>query len=293
MIFNAGAGSGGVKEKELRAALADAGDDFEVVMPDANTDVTALAQRFARSAEKTIVAAGGDGTISAVAGALAGTEKTLGVLPVGTLNHFAKDLKIPLELPEAIRTLSAGNVATIDTAEVNGKTFINNSSLGIYPRIVANREAQQEKLARGKWPAALWATAHAFRRFPFMDLRIQLEGRKVAQRTAFLFIGNNPYEISGFHLGGRERLDRGQLGLYQTHRTGRFGLLRLALHALVGQVQQAADFDAFTVEEATIESSRPRLLVATDGEVNWMETPLRYRIRPRSLRVLVPRAADL
>ncbi len=292
VIFNPGAGTSAGDADATRAqiteAIAAAGAEAEIVSPDEGADLAALAQRYAASEHGTIVAAGGDGTISAVAGELIGSEKTLGVLPVGTLNHFAKDLKIPVDdLAAAARTIAEGNVLEVDTAEVNGRAFINNSSLGIYPRIVAKREAQQERLARGKWPAAVWATVHAFHRYPFMDLQITLDEKQLARRTAFLFIGNNEYEISGFRLGGRKRLDRGRLGLYLTHRTGRIGLFRLALHALFGRVDQAGDFDAFAVEEAIIETRRARVLVATDGEVNWMQSPLHYRIRPRSLRVLV------
>lgn len=293
VIFNSVAGANAQKVDEMRAeirgAFADAGCEVEMVSPDNGTDLSALAKRYAESEHKTIVAAGGDGTISAVAGALIGTEKILGVMPVGTLNHFAKDLKVPLDHGAAARTIAEGNIALIDAGEVNGKVFINNSSLGIYPKIVAKREAQQERLARGKWHAAWWATVHALQRFPFMNLRITLEEKQLDRRTAFLFIGNNEYEISGFKLGGRARLDGGRLGLYLTHRTGRVGLLRLGLHALFGRVDQAKDFDAFAVEEALIETSRPRILVATDGEVTRLESPLHYRILPRALRVLVPR----
>lgn len=295
VIFNAGAGANADSVAETRRALLEAfgksEKELEIVSPDEANDLSALARRFLESEHEVIVAAGGDGTISAVAGELLDSKKTLGVIPVGTLNHFAKDLKIPVEIAAAAKVILDGNVVRIDAAEVNGRVFINNSSLGIYPRIVAKREAQQQRLARGKWPAALWATVHAFRRFPFMNLRITLGDRQLAQRTAFLFVGNNEYEISGFKLGGRERLDRGQLGLYLTHRTGRFGLIRLAFHALFGRVDQAKDFDAFAVAEALIESNRPQLLVATDGEVSMMKTPLHYRVRPRSLAVFVPREA--
>ncbi|HSH37828.1 MAG TPA: diacylglycerol kinase family protein, partial [Chthoniobacterales bacterium] len=253
---------------------------------------SALARDAAQSSDDVIVAAGGDGTISAIASQLAGTNKTLGVLPIGTLNHFAKDLRVPLELAAAVRTIVDGHVAGVDAAEVNGRVFINNSSLGLYPRIVSKREEQQERLGRGKWPAFAWATLHALRRFPFLDLRITVEGKQLARETAFLFVGNNEYQIAGFNLGARECVDRGNLGLYLTHRTGRFGLFRLGLHALFGRVDQAEDFEAFCVQEARIETRKRRLLVACDGEVMWMDTPLHYRSRQNALRVLVPRETE-
>ena len=130
------------------------------------------------------------------------------------------------------------------------------------------------------------------RRFPFLHLRITVEDKQLNRKTAFLFVGNNEYQMSGFNLGGRVCLDCRQLGLYLTHRTGRLGLFRLAFRALLGRLEQAKDFDAFCVTEATIETHRSRLLVATDGEVNWMATPLHYRIRPAALRVLIPQPKD-
>jgi diacylglycerol kinase family enzyme len=292
VIVNRGAGTsanGGQSSREqIEAFYAAAGTTVRVLEPDANRDVTALAQEAAQSDETTIVAAGGDGTISGVAAQLVDTGKTLGVLPIGTLNHFAKDLKIPLDLEAAVRNTLEGRVVSVDAAEVNDRVFINNSSLGIYPHIVANREAQQERLARGKWHALLWASLRVFRRFPFMTLRITIDDQQLVRRTAFLFVGNNEYEIAGFNLGARSCINRGNLGLYLTHRTGRLRLFWLALQAFFGRVDQAQDFDSFCVREATIESRRPRLLVSRDGEVEWMETPLHYRTRPQALRVLVP-----
>ncbi|MEP6955980.1 MAG: diacylglycerol kinase family protein [Chthoniobacterales bacterium] len=296
VILNRSAGGPGENSEEddrqLRALFASHGTEVRIVHPDEGRDLSALAQEAMRDSHEVVVAGGGDGTISAVAAVLAGTAKTLGVLPLGTLNHFAKDLRIPLELEAAVATITRGHTAQIDVAEVNGRVFLNNSSLGIYPRIVAHREAQQEKLARGKWTAFAWATLQALRRFPFLDLRITVDGKQLHRRTAFLFIGNNEYEVAGFNLGGRSCLQAGRLGLYLTHRTGRFGLFRLAFRALIGRLTQAKDFDTFCVTEALIESRHARLLVATDGEVNLMETPLQYRTRPGALRVLVPLPTD-
>ena len=275
-------------DERIRQLLAGGATELRIMRPDEKADLSAVAQQAAKDPDQLIVAGGGDGTVSAVAAALAGTGKTLGVLPMGTLNHFAKDLGIPLELPAAAETISQGHVAEVDVAEVNERVFINNSSLGIYPKIVARREAQQERQGRGKWHSFFWAMLHSLHRFPFLNLRLKIEGKELTRRTAFLFIGNNEYEIAGFKLGARSCLNAGKLGLYLTRSTGRFGLFRLGFHALVGRLHQAEDFETFCVEEATIEAHKPSLLVATDGEVNVMQTPLHYRIRPRALRVIVP-----
>ena len=289
VIMNRGAGGPDDLRPRLMELFRSHGEQARVVEPDGTNDMCAIARAAAASDERIIVAAGGDGTINAVAAVVAGTDKILGVLPVGTLNHFAKDLHLPLELEEAVRTIMEGEVAAVDVGEVNGRTFVNNSSLGLYPQIVSRREAQQQRLARGKWMAFFWATIQALRRFPFLDLRIKIEGREMFRRSAFLFVGNNEYEIAGFSLGTRQCVNAGKLGLYLTHRTGRFGLFRLAFHALFGRIDQVEDFDVLCVTEARIETKKARLLVALDGEIERLETPLHYRIRPAALRVLVPR----
>jgi diacylglycerol kinase family enzyme len=289
LIMNRSAGGPDDPEARILELFAQHGEAPRLLHPDDSHGICAVAREAAQGSDRVVVAAGGDGTISAVAAALVGTDKVLGVLPAGTLNHFAKDLNIPLDLEEAVRTITEGVSTAVDVGEVNGRIFINNSSLGIYPQIVARREAQQERLARGKWLAFFWATLQALRRFPFLDLRIAFEGRQISQRTAFLFVGNNEYKIAGFELGSRVCVNAGKLGLYFTRGTGRFGLFRLAFHALFGRVDQARDFEVYCVSEARIETRKRRLLVALDGEIERLETPLNYRIRRDALRVLVPR----
>ncbi len=134
--------------------------------------MTAAAQIAVANGLSIIVAGGGDGTINAVAAVVAGTRTGFGVLPLGTLNHFAKDCGIPLKLDAAIDTIATGVRRWVDVGEVNDRVFLNNSSLGLYPDIVRDRENQQEHLGRGKWLAACWATLGALRRYPFLGVRI-------------------------------------------------------------------------------------------------------------------------
>jgi diacylglycerol kinase family enzyme len=211
----------------------------------------------------------------------------LGVLPLGTLNHFAKDLKIPLDLEGAARTIIANHAVKVDVGEVNGQIFLNNSSLGLYPSLVHQRE-QRQRLGYGKWPAFIWAAFSVLRRYPFLDVRLNADGREFSSRTPFVFVGNNKYEMESFNIGTRARLDAGQLSLYFSHRTRRLGLVRLALRALLGRVEKAEEFVAMSTTEVSIETRRSRIRVATDGEITMMRPPLRYRLRPAALRVIVP-----
>src|SRR6266481_2797617 len=177
----------------LLEALGKHGIEAQIWHADSGHMLASLAHRAAASAHETIVAAGGDGTISAVAGALVDGPKRLGVLPFGTLNHFAKDLGVPLVLDGAAKMLAEGAERRVDVGEVNGRVFLNNSSLGLYPQFVRHREDQRQRLGRGKWPAFAWALLSALHLCPSLRLWLRADGVRRSVRTPFLFIGNNAY----------------------------------------------------------------------------------------------------
>ena len=289
VIINARSGAGNKVEVQHRLAQAfkATGVEARISLARNGAEVVKLAQRALRSDAQVIVAAGGDGTVSAVAATVIGSDKALGVLPSGTMNHFAKDLKIPLDLEGAVETIVADHEARVDVGEVNDHIFVNNSSLGLYPSIVREREKQQ-RLGWGKWPAFVWAALTVLRRYPFLGIRVSVDGQELRSRTPFVFIGNNEYEMAGFNIGRRARLDKGELSLYVTNRTGRLGLIRLALRALLGGLRQEKDFLAMRTKEVWIETKHKRLRLALDGEVTNLVPPLHYRVRPGALRVLAP-----
>lgn len=243
-----------------------------------------LAREAVNKGYSFVVAGGGDGTISSVASALVGTDVPLGILPLGTWNHFAKDLRIPLALEDALQTILDGDSRQVDVGEVNGRTFLNNSGIGVYPRLVRFRVAHRKK-GTGKWVAFALAVVAVCRRSRLLRVRLIVDGRELIRKTPFLFVGNNEYDLSG----GRVRLDEGRLQVVVAHHKGRFGLLRSAFSALVNRTKENRDFDVLRPTEFRIESRRRFLPVALDGEVHKMKTPLIYRIRPGALRVLVPR----
>jgi diacylglycerol kinase family enzyme len=134
----------------------------------------------------------------------------------------------------------------------------------------------------------VWAVYSAFRRYPFLHVRLNAGGQKFDLRTPFVFVGNNEYKRERLDIGGRARLDQGVLSLYVTNRTGRWGLVRLALRALLGRLREEKDFLALLTDEITIETRHKHLRVALDGEVEVLHGPLHYRSRPGALRVMVP-----
>lgn len=289
IIINVGSGADDKKEMRLRLAEIFAASDWNanISLARSGEEVVELARRAARSDSNTIVAGGGDGTLNAVASTLIGTNKTFGVLPLGTLNHFAKDLHIPVDLEAAADTIIAGHTIQVDVGEVNGRIFLNNSGLGLYPRLVREREKQQ-RLGFGKWTAFFWAGIAVLRRYPFLDVKLSVDGKDLSTRSPLVFIGNNEYEMESLNAGARTCLDAGRLSLYITRETGRLGLVRLAWRALFGGLRDDKDFLALCSKEVWIATKHRRLRVALDGEVTVMQPPLHYRIRPLSLRVLVP-----
>ena len=237
-----------------------------------------------------VVAAGGDGTVNAVAAGLFGTPAMLGVLPLGTLNHFAKDLHIPLDLETAVATIAAPRVVSIDVGQVNGRVFLNNSSIGIYPSVIEARDALR-RLGHRKWPAFVLATFRVLRRYRGVNVRIDTGGRQSVWRTPFVLVGNNEYELDGIRLGSRARLDGGRLFTYLAPRVRTRELPMLVARALLGYGKQSGAFEIVSAPELWIDMPHARRVrVALDGEITTLTTPLHYRTWPGALNVLLPAA---
>jgi diacylglycerol kinase family enzyme len=246
------------------------------------------ARQAASEGVDAVVAAGGDGTVSAVASALAGGSTPLGVLPLGTLNHFAKDAGVPLGLEAAVKAIVEGVPRELDVGEVNGLVFVNNSSIGLYPRMVQTREAAGQRLGRGRWSATVAASIAVFRRLPLMQVRLEFENIVSSLTVPFVFVGNNAYDMTLFRLGARARIDEGKLSLYVATCTSRWALIKLIFAALFNRLDQARDFVSRVTEELWVERGRRAFRVSLDGEVVDMPGPLHYRIRRGALRVLLP-----
>lgn len=273
--------------EKLSRILAKNGASARIHLTSGGAEISELARRAVKDNSQIIVAGGGDGTVNAIAKELLGTSLTLGVLPLGTWNHFAKDLHIPQDLKGAARNLITGRVMRVDVAEVNGRIFLNNSGLGIYPRMVRERDEEQGK-GRNKWLAFLEASISVLEHYLPLHVRLRVNEKNFSRTTPFVFIGNNKYEMEGLHIGGRRRLDAGELCLYVSNRAGRLDLLRLAFLAIFGWLREASDLDVLITKEITIETRRPQIAVATDGELNQMNTPLNFLIHPGALQVIAP-----
>ena len=265
------------------------GTPAQVIVTRSGDELVPLARRAVSEGRARVAAGGGDGTVNAVASAVVGTDTALGVLPIGTLNHFAKDAGIPLDLGDAVRNLFTGRVVKLDVGEVNSRVFVNNSGVGVYPHLVRQREAQQRH-GHSKWVAFVIAMFAVLRHYARLRVRLHLtEAEALARLTPFLFVGNNKYELAGLTIGRRPSLTSGRLWVCTAPRATRRNLMGMAWRAVMDRAG-GRELNATEVEEIWVDAATPRISVSTDGEVSLMVAPLHYRIRPGALGVVLPAA---
>ncbi|MEP6914881.1 MAG: diacylglycerol kinase family protein [Acidobacteriota bacterium] len=286
-----------INERSGTAARVDAGHQIQALFAEAGAqariervhnpgDIAARARQAAARGD-TLVAAGGDGTLNAVAGVAIATNSTFAVLPMGTLNHFAKDVRIPLDLAAAVAVVVAGHHHDLDVGEVNGHLFLNNSSVGLYPRMVWERHAEQRK-GHSKWVAFLIASVRTWRQYSTTSAHVSIDGKPLAVRTPFIFVGNNTYTLEGLEIGARAALDRGNISVFIAPECGRFEILALPFRALARRLAMDPTLVHYDARDVRVDLRRRRVGVSLDGEIVVMQPPLQYRVRAGVLRTLVP-----
>jgi diacylglycerol kinase family enzyme len=243
---------------------------------------------IAERGDQLLVVGGGDGTISAAASALIGTETSLGILPLGTLNHFARDLRLPLRIPEAAQLIAAGSERRVDVAEMNGRIFINNSAIGLYPLMVVSRDLQRAQLGRSRRLAMLVASARTLVRFGHQRLTLTVNEQKSRVDTPLLFVGNNDYRLDLGAPGRRDSIQDGRLCVFVMRKKTRRGFLAATARALLNRTRADDMVRLDDVERLRVDSRRSHLTVSLDGEVVRAVSPLDYRIRKQALRVIGP-----
>lgn len=296
VVVNCGAGSvdGDAADAErdrVAGAFAPLGIEPHVRLVNGMSVGLAVRMAADRGAD-VVVVAGGDGTLGTAADALAESGVPLGILPMGTFNHFAKDLGIPLDLAAAADVIVNGQTVHVDVAEVNGRTFVNNSSIGLYPVMVDLRDEIRSTRGWGKVRAVPLASWRVLRRFPTRRLQIDVDGESWDRRTPFVFIGNNTYAIGPRGVGARTKIAEGVLCCYVAKAETRRRFVRLAIGAAIRGATATQHLDAACGPTVTIDAHGHRVLVAVDGEVDAIRGPLRYRSLPGALLVRVPAGSD-
>lgn len=231
-----------------------------------------------------VAVAGGDGTISAAANICSRTGTNVGIIPMGTFNNFAKDAGISINPAQAVSDIFNGITVFFDAAALNGRVFINNSSIGLYPHSVRERKRMQEMSGLNKIHAMFWASMKVLARFPRYKLLLQYDNHKYYGIAPFVFVGNNKYTIRLGTLGSREKIDEGQLNLYFAFCSSRFCLLRQIYRFFLGKRSKASIFECET--KKIIIKSKKKTSVSLDGEVYRFKSPLVYTIKPRALRII-------
>ena len=289
LIFNESSGSEANEKVALQAqtTLAENGIQLQCYRGQAGEDLAEAARAAIAGGSGYVLGAGGDGTLRAVAQAVADTNAVMGILPVGTLNHFARDLGIPLDLDEATQTVAAGKVRRVDVGDVNGEVFLNNCVLGLYPAYRKERDALE---ARGvpESLAAMTGWAATLRRYPLMNARLTIADATRDFRTPYILIANNKHSMEGSQPWVRQRMDEGQLWAYILLEQARSALIRNAARIVAGTFQAEEDFEILQAAAFSLETEATEPRVSLDGEIAKIEAPLHFSSRPGGLKVVVP-----
>lgn len=287
VIVNAGGGAasraGDKLEDQLKDAFGKVGVAIDLILVPGDEIAKTLA-KILKTNERVAIG-GGDGTIGSAALAVANSGATLGVLPLGTRNHLARQLDVGPELDKAVAAIVAGHTREIDLGRIGDRGFVNNVSIGLYPELVKLRDDAPLPKAIANIPAA-WIT---LKRLRHHRLRVTIDGAAEIIRTPMLFVGNNIYSLEPGALGQRESLEDGKLGVYAVAAKSRLGLIGFAISALRGRVDYERDFAQLTAcRSMTVDAHARSLDVAVDGEPLRLRTPIKIEIMPRVLKVFAP-----
>ena len=294
--------SGHKNSDEERQVLAEvfnsAGRAFEFLQFDnpANIgSVSAKAVALAQEKGGVVVAAGGDGTINAVAAAVLRSGRPFGVLPQGTFNYFGRANAIPQDARAAAIALLGASISPVTVGEVNNRIFLVNASLGLYPQLLEDREAWKQQFGRSRLVAFASGMASILRARGQLRLEVELAGKTTKLRTPTLFIGNNHLQLAqvGIDASHTDAVKRGELAAIAVRPTNTLTLLGLLARGVIGRLGDADHIDSFAfLKLKVVIRGKRRVKVATDGEITWMTPPLVFQVADTPLLLMVPAPAD-
>jgi diacylglycerol kinase family enzyme len=300
VVLNAGSGRHDSDEQQALIArtFEQGGRVFEFLLVEDPSRIGEVARRavgLAEARQGVVVAAGGDGTINAVARVVLASGCPFGVLPQGTFNYFGRAHGIPQDTAAAARALLGASIVPVQAGQVNGRLFLVNASLGLYPQLLEDREAWKAQLGRSRLVAFLSGIATLLQSRKQLHLQIESGGKIVALRTPTLFVGNNRLQLARVGIAEQQAdaVEQGQLAAIVVRPIGTLALFGLLMRGVLGQLGEADNIDSFSFRRLTVTPrGLKRIKVATDGETAWMRTPLVFEIAPQPLLLLVPAPAD-
>lgn len=297
IVMNQGSGASEKDEvrRAIEAELMGAARRHRFV-PVAAGGIVQACQEAARLAAEhggILVAAGGDGTINCAAQAALTHDCPLGVIAQGTFNLFARDLGLPLDAGEATRALlhAQARPEPMQVGWVNQRVFLVNASVGLYPKLLVDREAAKHRLGRRRWIAMLSALKSLLEWRLQLLLDAEVDGELRQLRTASVFLCNNRVQLQRIGIADEivQQVGQGKLACLMVPPLGLWAKLRMMVAAVFSRLGADREVLSLPLRTLTVGSRRARRLkVATDGEVQWMQLPLRFTVAPRPLRVLLP-----
>ncbi len=294
VIVNPGSGDnvgGEERSAQIARAMGEAGLQARVRLATGGLKLPDAAREAASAGHDIVIAAGGDGTVAAVADALmkVDTPPRFGVLPLGTFNYFARAHGIPEDIAAAVAVIASGTLRDVHPGIVNDRLFLNNTSLGLYPSILESREDVYSRWGRSRL-AAYWSVALALcGMHKPMHLKITVDGETQELRTPLVFIANSAYQLENYNLEGAEAIRDGRLAIFASKGTRRRELAAAAWALARGKARKGQQFSLGTGRDITIEMKRRKVQVAFDGERSWFKPPLTVRHTERPLKMLVPK----
>ena len=243
-----------------------------------------------------LVAAGGDGTLNAVAHRLwqamqhtpALRAVALGVIPLGTFNYAARALQIPLDPLQAAAVIVQGQLRPIHIGRVNQYIYLNNAALGLYPHLIQQRERDNRRFGRYRGVAALSGLLVLLKRHHRLKLRLLVDGQSSALLTPMLFFGNNQLQLSDFKMNLAECAAQGKLAGFAMQRVGRWEMLVLLASLKIGRFEQAPAVQCYCADHIRIDAAQQQMKLAIDGEVVTVQPPLRFSVAKQALNMMVP-----
>ena len=235
-----------------------------------------------------VVAAGGDGTLNAVAAQLMGTDIPMGIFPLGTFNYVARLLNIPLDLLKAAETIATGKIRQVHVAQINDHIYLNNASLGLYPLFIQKRELYNRRLGRFALNAYTSGLDVLIRDRKELKLEIEVDGKKYPVKTPLIFFGNNQLQLAEMNLRIAEAAEKGKVAGIVVAKSDKRTLFKILWQLIKGNLDKAPDVYSFSGDEVEVHSKRKKLTVALDGEIVEMQPPLKISVRKNALKILVP-----
>ena len=281
--------SGEINTEDVKAEFDKYSEYFSNIrfFPTASETLTAQLKQLKEFNPDLAVAAGGDGTVGALIDSFPAEKIPIAIIPCGTFNHFASDAGVPLEMKASVAAAFSGSLEKLDAASVNGRLFINNSSIGLYPHSVEVRENLEKKYGHNRWLFLILAFSRIFTRFPVYKVTLKINGREEKHITSSLFVGNNKYEVELLKFGSRESLKDGKLSLYFSKCRNRWKFLRNAFFLVLGRLEQAENFELLLVDDVYIQTQKRKVRVSADGELIRLSPPLRYESLPGAVKIIL------